>query len=111
MDHLETLRAFAGMTEAEKDQAIDDLIELVAAVDGLLQQQTAFDVGNLAAYLARDLSEAEREEIAAAVLAAKRDTFIETGVTHPNFQELFAEVTTPAQQEKVQAALGQLLAA
>ena len=34
MDHLETIRAFGKMDDAEKDTAIDDLIELVVAVDG-----------------------------------------------------------------------------
>jgi hypothetical protein len=110
MDHLETLRAFRTMGEAEKDQAIDDLIELVGAVDGLLQTQARLDVDNLQACLWRRLEMAERQEIEAAVLAAKRYTFIESGVTHPNFLELFGMVTTPAQQHKVQQALGALLA-
>jgi hypothetical protein len=110
MDHLETLRAFRGMSEAEKDTAIDDLIELVGAVDGLLQTQAKLDVDNLQASLWRRLELAERQEIEAAVLAAKRYTFIESGVTHPNFVELFGMVTTPAQQQKVQEALGALLA-
>ena len=110
MDHLETLRAFRAMSEAEKDQAIDDLIELVGAVDGLLQTQARLDVDNLQACLWRRLGMAERQEIEAAVLAAKRYTFIESGVTHPNFPELFGMVTTPAQQQKVQRALGAVLA-
>ncbi|MEE8421282.1 MAG: hypothetical protein V3S31_00735 [Dehalococcoidia bacterium] len=79
LDHLEILREFGSMTDAEKDEAIDDLIELVGAVDGLLQEQV------------------------------KRDTFIESGVTHKNFLETFAEVTTSQQQEKVETALGALL--
>jgi P-aminobenzoate N-oxygenase AurF len=110
MDHLETLRAFRTMSEAEKDRAIDDLIDLVAAVDGLLQTQAKLDVDNLQACLWRRLGMAEREEIYAAVLLAKRYTFIESGVTHPNFVDLFAAVTTPAQRQKVQQALGALLA-
>jgi hypothetical protein len=110
MDHLETLRAFGSMSEAEKDQAIVDLIELVGAVDGLLQTQARLDVDNLQACLWRRLGMAERQEIEAAVLAAKRYTFIESGVTHPNFVELFGMVTTPAQQQKMQQALGDLLA-
>jgi hypothetical protein len=110
MDHLETLRAFRHMTEAEKDRAVDDLIELVGAVDGLLQTQSRLDVQNLQACLWRKLGDDEREEIYAGVLAAKRYTFIESGVTHPNFQELFALVTTPTQQARVQAALGSVLA-
>jgi len=110
LDHLETLRAFRAMTDAEKDQAIDDLIELVGAVDGLLQTQAQLDVENVQRVLGRTLSDAEKQEVLASVLAAKRYTFIESGVTHPNFQELFGLVTTPAQQKKVQEALGAILA-
>jgi hypothetical protein len=111
LDNLETLRAFETMSGAETDEAIDDLIALVGAVDGLLQQQAALDVQNLARYLGRPLSPADSEEIYDAVLAAKRYTFIESGVTHPNFQEVFGAVTTRAQQEKVENALSGMLKA
>jgi hypothetical protein len=111
LDNLETLRAFEHVSESEGDQAIDDLIGLVGAVDGLLQQQSALDVQNLARYLGHPLSPADGEEIYDAVLAAKRYTFIESGVTHPNFQEVFGAVTTPAQQAKVEHALAGLLPA
>jgi hypothetical protein len=111
MDHLETLRAFGRMSDGEKDQAIDDLIVLVGAVDGLLQTQAGMDVQNLERYLGRTLGEGEKGEIYASVLGAKRYTFIESGVTHPNFEALFGAVTTPAQQEKVQRALGGVLQA
>ena len=110
MDHLETLRVFRSMSAAETDRAIDDLIDLVGAVDGLLQTQAGLDVDNLQRCLWRRLGSGERDEIRAAVLAAKRYTFIESGVTHPNFVELFGMVTTPAQQHKVQQALGAVLA-
>lgn len=110
MDHLETLRCFAGLDEHGRDQAVDDLIELVAAVDGLLQKQAGFDVENLSDYLDRAFTVAEREDLYAGILRAKRWTFIESGVTHPRFQELFLEVTSSAQQERVGEALGGLLA-
>ena len=110
MGHLEAIRAHEGMDAADRDTAIDDLIELVGAVDGLLQKQTGFDVRNLQRYLGRDLSEAETTEIHDCVLRAKRYTFIESGVTHSNFQELFGLVTTEPQQQKVQQALEPLLA-
>ena len=89
------------MTDAEKDQAITDLIELVGAVDGLLQVQTGLDVDNLEKCLGRTFSEQDRTEITDKVLAAKRYTFIESGATHPKFQETFTQVTTPEQQETV----------
>jgi P-aminobenzoate N-oxygenase AurF len=109
IDHLETLRAFAAMSDSEKDIAIGELIELVSAVDGLLQQQAGLDVDNFERYLGRQLSASVRQDVHARVLDAKRYTFIESGVTHPNFQELFGAVTTPAQQQRVQQALTGLL--
>ena len=104
MDHLETLRAFAGINDAERDAAVDHLIELVGAVDGLLQQQAELDVDNFERYLGRRLG-TQRGEVYDRVLGAKRYTFIESGVTHPNFLQLFRAVTTPAQQARVQQAL------
>ena len=110
MDHLETLRAFARMDEGQREQAVDELIELVAAVDGLLQTQVDLDVRNLADYVGRTFAPAEIEELRDGLLRAKRWTFIESGVAHPRFQELLVEVTTPAQRERVGAALQGLLA-
>jgi hypothetical protein len=110
MDHLETVRAFSGMDAAARDRAIDDLIELVGAFDGLLQKQVECDLRNLSRHLGRIFTADEVEDLRRGLLRAKRWTFIESGVTHPRFQELFAEVTTPAQQERVAAALGGLLA-
>jgi len=111
MDHLETLRAFGGMTEAEKDTAIDHLIELVGGVDGLLQQQSGLDVENFERLRGSPLDAATREEVGREILRAKRWTFILSGVTHPRFQELFLAVTTPAQRDKVSRALAPIVAA
>jgi para-aminobenzoate N-oxygenase AurF len=105
MDHLETLRAFKDISDHDRQVAIEDLIELVGAVDGLLQQQTELDVQNFERYLDRSLKGAQRKEVHARVLDAKRYTFIESGVTHPNFVELFGAVATAAQQAQVQKAL------
>jgi hypothetical protein len=98
------------MPADRRDRAIDDLIELVAAVHGLLEQQAAHDVDNLERSLDRTLPAADRREVQRAVMAAKRHAFIESGVTHPNFQELFGMVTTAEQRTRVQTALGAVLA-
>ena len=108
LDHLETVRAFASMDAAGRERAIDELIELVAAVDGLLKQQVEHDLANLSRLLGRSLAARETAELRREVLRAKRWTFILSGVTHPRFQELFVEVTTPAQRERVGAALDTL---
>jgi hypothetical protein len=110
MDHMETLRAFAPMTDAEKDKAIDDLIELVAGVDGLMKEQSRLDLENFERLRGRALAPKMRQDVAREILRAKRWTFIESGVTHPRFQELFVAVTTSAQRERVGKALAPILA-
>ena len=109
LDHLETQRAFADIGDHDRQVAIEDLIELVGAVDGLLQQQAELDVQNFERYRDGSLEAPLRDEVRARVLDAKRYTFIESGVTHPNFVELFAAVTTPAQRAQVQKALAGVL--
>lgn len=109
LDHLEALRAFESMDLAQRDRSIDDLIELVSAVDGLLQKQSDLDTRNFQAYAGLQLSPDESEQVRDHVLRAKRHTFLVTGVTHPRFQELFLAVTTPEQQDRVGAALASLL--
>jgi hypothetical protein len=105
IDHMEALRVFADLDDAQRDEAVNDLIELVQAVDGLLQQQTSFDIENLERYLGRIFNVEEKKIIYDAELKTKRWVFIESGVVHPRFAELFANVTTTAQQERVQQAL------
>jgi len=72
LERLESLRVFQGMVAAEKDDAIDDFIELVLGMEGLLHVQARFDVENLLRYIRRPLAKPEQAEILAAVLAAKR---------------------------------------
>lgn len=108
LDHLETVRAFEAMSAEERERAVDDLIELVASVHGLLVQQVAHDVANLERCVGRTFGAAHRGELHRALLDAKRWTFLTTGVTHPNFQKLFAAVTTEAQRERVSKALERL---
>jgi len=109
MDHLETLRAFEGMSDHDRQVAIEDLIELFGAADGLLQKQSELDVENFERYLGRSLAAEQRKDVYARVLEAKRYTFIESGVRHPNFVELFESLTTPKQQAQLQKALTGLL--
>ena len=96
------------MTAAERDRAIDELVELVAAVDGLLKEQVERDLSNLSLLLHRTFDAREGGELRREILRAKRWTFIQSGVTHPRFEQLFTEVTTPAQRTRVGGALESL---
>ena len=111
MDYLEALRAFDGASDEERSIAADELVELLTAIDGLLQKQAGFDVLNVEKYLSRSFPEAEKQEIYQNLLGAKRWAFIESGVTHPNFQEIFGEVLPTADRERVHQALDSLMQA
>lgn len=105
IDHLEALRVFEIMDSHECDVAITDLIDLVQSVDGLLQEQVELDVQNFEKYIGRIFNGEEKDELYTQELQKKRWVFIESGICHPRFIELFTEVTTTEQQEKVQRAL------
>jgi len=97
------------VSDHDRQVAIEDLIELFGAADGLLQKQSELDVENFERYLGRSLAAEQRREVYARVLEAKRYTFIESGVKHPNFVELFESLTTQTQQAQLQKALTGLL--
>jgi hypothetical protein len=92
---------------AEREAAIDEVLELGGAIDGLLQQQIGLNIDALAAATGRRFSEAEREEIAAKTLHAWRWTFLVSGLEHPKVVQLVSEITNdgPAKLRNVAAAL------
>jgi len=95
------------MPLAEREAAINEVLELGMAVDGLLQQQIAMNVDGLAAATGRVFTEAEREEISAKTLHAWRWTFLVSGLEHPNVVKLVEEITEegPAKFRAAAAAL------
>ena len=92
---------------AEREAAIDELLELGMAVDGLLQQQIAMNVAALEAATGRVFTAAEREEITARTLHAWRWTFLVSGLEHPRVVKLVEEITDqgPAKLRRAAEAL------
>ena len=109
LDELEWRRIDATLTDSERDAAVDDLIALVGAVDGILQAQSQADVDYFVAICGRIPSREERSRLATATLAAYRWQYIVSGVQEPRFQQVLGELTTEAQREKIGAALGPLM--
>lgn len=109
LDELEWLREDRRLTPAQRDAAVDDLIALVGAVDGILQAQSAADAEYFAAICGRRIDATELASIRSSLLKAYRWQYIETGVTHPHFGTLLARLTTDAQRERIGAALTPLL--
>jgi hypothetical protein len=81
------------LTADQRDRAIDQLLELGGAVDGLLGQQVELDIDALARATGRTFSDAERDEILAHQRRAYRWTFLVSGLQHPNFVRVVEQLS------------------
>lgn len=109
LDELEWRREDASLPAAERDVAVGDLIDLVAAVDGLLQVQAASDVDYFLRNCGRSFSGPQAQEVRALVLKAYRWQYIVSGVQEPRFLRILGDLVTPAQAERINAALAPIV--
>jgi len=109
LDELEWQDEHVRLSPAEHDQAVNDLIALVAAVDGILQAQSASDADYFIGNVARTFSAEESAQIKTSVLRAYRWQYIVSGVLHPHFGRLLTSMTTPAQMAQIQTALAPIM--
>jgi len=105
LDEIEWRREHERLTPAERDQAVDDLIELVGAVDGILQAQSRADADYFARICGRPMDDDEVARLEQALLAAYRWQYIISGVQEPRFADILGSLITPAQSERIGAAL------
>ncbi len=82
------------LSAEEREAAIDEVIELGGAIDGLLLQQIGFNVTALEKATGRTFTEAEKAEITAKTQHAWRWTFLVSGLEHPNFVKMIGELTS-----------------
>jgi hypothetical protein len=108
IDELEWRREDATLDDAARDAAVDDLLALVGAVDGLLQGQAAADAQCFVAMSRTRFSDAERDQIASTMLKAYRWQYIVSGVMEPRFSKTLFELVSPAQRARIEAAMGPL---
>jgi hypothetical protein len=108
LDELELVRHNAELTADKRDRAVDDFIELVAAVDGILQAQAKSDAGYFAANCGRAVDEAEARAIEAAFRKAYRWQYIHSGAQHPQFGKVLSSLITEQQGQRIKAALATL---
>lgn len=109
LDELEWKSEHGRLSAAERDRAVNDLIALVGAVDGILQAQSAADARYFIASVSRTFSEDETAQIGAVMLSAYRWQYIVSGVQNRHFGELLAGMTTPEQMARIQAALAPVM--
>jgi hypothetical protein len=108
LDELELVRCDRKITQEGRDKAVNEFIELVGAVDGILKLQASDDAGYFAQTCGRQLTATQREELETRVLRAYRWQYILSGAQHPHFIKVLTGLITEAQAERIQAALVQL---
>ena len=109
LDELEWVRENAKITPAERDRGVDDLIQLVAAVDGMLRLQTKADANYFVNQCRRPLTAAESDRIRGVLLDAYRWQYIISGVQDPRFTEVLGGMIDGAQAKRLADALNPIV--
>jgi hypothetical protein len=109
LDELEWERENAKLDAEQRDQAVTDLIELVGAVDGILQMQSAADVDYFLRVGGRTFDGGQVARLRDAMLGAYRWQYIVSGVQNERFQKLLAGMITEAQMQRIGKALAPIV--
>jgi len=109
LDELEWQRENAKLSAEERDRAVDDLIALVAAVDGILQAQARSDVDYFVAQCGARFTPEVVGRINAGILGAYRWQYIVSGVQDPRFAAILGDMITPQQGERIGTALAPIV--
>ena len=96
------------MTPEARDQAVNDLIDLVNEVDGMLRKQSAADIDYFSTHIEKVLTEEQIERLQSGVHQAYRWQYIFSGVDHPRFTAMLKALTTEAQLKRLTEALAGL---
>lgn len=109
LDELEWLRENAKLTPKMRDHAVDDLIGLVSAVDGILHLQAEADANYFLAVASRQFSTAEHISIRDTFLRAYRYQYIVSGVQDERFNKVLGGMINAQQGERIGKALAPIV--
>ncbi|CAI09975.1 hypothetical protein ebA6730 [Aromatoleum aromaticum EbN1] len=109
LDELEWRRENAKLTPEERDSAVADLIDLVTAVDGLLQVQAKADAEYFLRVCDRTFDDAQVEQLHETMLQAYRWQYIVSGVADKRFQKILGGLITEPQFDRIGMALAPIM--
>ena len=109
LDELELKRHDATLSSAERERAVGEFIDLVVAVDSILQGQARADAAYFGMNCGRPLQQGEPDLVARHFLKAYRWQYIFSGVQHLHFGRLLTSMTTPEQMARIQRALAPIM--
>lgn len=109
IDELEWRREDANVSDNDRDKSVTDLIDLVVAVDGILQAQADADADYFLASIERDLDASQAQTVKDMILEAYRWQYIVSGVKDGRFLAVLTELIDEHQAKRVTEALGPLM--
>jgi hypothetical protein len=105
LDELEWKREDARLSDEARDRAVDELIELVGAVDGILQAQAQADTHYFLSNCGRAFDREQAQRIGDTVLQAYRWQYILSGVANKSFADIIGSLISEAQGQRISEAL------
>jgi hypothetical protein len=111
LDEMEWLREDEKLDAAQRDRAVDELIGLVGAVDGIVQMQAQADAEYFTQAAGRAFDGAQAQAIGQAMLEAYRWQYIVSGVQDPRFLELLGSMIDAEHGARINAALAPIAGA
>jgi hypothetical protein len=109
MDELEWRREDAKLTDEQREQGVTDLIDLVVAVDGILQGQAVADADYFINTRDRAFTDQQQRSIRDKVLQAYRWQYIVSGIQHGRFLGVLTSMITEDQTKRITTALAPLM--
>jgi hypothetical protein len=111
VDEIEWLREDEKLEPTQRDRAVDELIGLVGAVDGICRMQAEADATYFVQAAGRAFDAAQVQAIGATLLAAYRWQYIASGVQDERFLAILGSMIDAQQGARIQAALAPIIGA
>jgi hypothetical protein len=109
LDEMEWLREDERLDPAQRDRAVDDLIGLVSAVDGICRMQATADAEYFLQAAGRTFDAAQAKAISDTLLAAYRGQYIVSGVQDARFLAILGSMIDARQGARINAALAPIV--
>ena len=105
IDEMEWKREDARLSDEARNRAVDDLIELVGAVDGILQAQAQADTHYFLSVSGRPFSREQVQRIGDTILKAYRWQYILSGIEDERFAAIIGNLVSESQGQRIGEAL------
>jgi hypothetical protein len=109
IDEMQCRREHMKLSAEQRDSAVTDLIDLIGAVDDVVQMQARADTDYFFKVCGRSLSPQEAQRASAGVLAAYRWQYIISGVQEPRFRQILGNMVTESQATRLARVLAPIM--